>query len=171
MVWAGGCESGGLRCRQLKPACARPSSAVRSRLLPTPLTPGALAHVRAEPRSPRVHSLTNPPVLTAIILSSAPKLPGCKRLHLTFSPSWAAKSAGQAKTQILSTSEPPPQSRPSLTPRTPPDAHRPDPLVPNAPPATFAWSRHFATLTSLASPNISKVGHSWEITSGSASPD
>ena len=30
------------------------------------------------------------------------KLPGCKRLHLTFSPSQAARSSGRAKTQIQS---------------------------------------------------------------------
>ena len=38
-----------------------------------------------------------PPVLTPLILSSAPKLPGCKRLHLSFRPSWAAKSSDGLK--------------------------------------------------------------------------
>ena len=53
-AWVSGCESGGLRCRQLKPACARPSSAARSRL----------PHLR----SPRVPLLTFAP---------NPAHPGC----------------------------------------------------------------------------------------------
>jgi len=100
-VWVVGRVVGGLRCRQLKPACARPSSAGHSRLLPSysrslptsrsPLTSGAPSCSR-----------TTPPVLTALILGSAPKLPGCKRLHLTFSPSWRSRPLGREKTQILS---------------------------------------------------------------------
>ena len=88
-------------CRQLKPACTRASSAVCSRLLPScsrslptsrsPLTPGAPSCSR-----------TTPTVLTPLILGTAPQLPGCKRLHLTFGSSWAAKSVGRDKSQILS---------------------------------------------------------------------
>ena len=87
----------GLRCRQLKPACTRASSAVPSRCLHgfsrslltsrSPLTPGGLTHQRA--------------VFTALILGPALNLPGCKLLHLTFSPSWAANSLGRVKTQII----------------------------------------------------------------------
>jgi len=46
-------------------------------------------------------TLTNPPVLTPLILGPAPNLPGCKRLHLTFGPSRAAKWSGRAETRIL----------------------------------------------------------------------
>jgi len=35
-------------------------------------------------------------------LRSPLKLPGCKRLHLSFGPSWAARWSGRAKTQIAS---------------------------------------------------------------------
>ena len=41
----------GLRCRQLKPACARPSSAARSRLLPNSAHSGR-PHSPALPRLP-----------------------------------------------------------------------------------------------------------------------
>jgi len=55
---------------------------------PTPLTSGAPAHqpFRAYPTHPQ----------------SCPPLPGCKRLHLSFCPSWAARSSGRFKTQIVS---------------------------------------------------------------------
>ena len=35
-------------------------------------------------------------------LPPIPTLPGCKRLHLTLSPSWAARSSGRPKSRILS---------------------------------------------------------------------
>ena len=63
----------------------------------------ALARRLREPHVyPRFRSLwrprlTIPPVLTALILGPAPELPGCKRLHLSFSPSWAARSSGRAQ--------------------------------------------------------------------------
>ena len=96
-TWVGGRESGGLRCRQLKPACARPSSARPSRLhslhspsppnFATPLTLGAPSHhpfrtYRADPRSCPTH-------------------PGCKRLHLSFGPSCTVRSSGWAQSRIL----------------------------------------------------------------------
>jgi len=56
----------------------------------------------AAPRSLRVPSLTTPPVLTPLILGPAPKLPGCKRLHLSFSPSQRDRRSRQAKSRILS---------------------------------------------------------------------
>ena len=46
-------------------------------------------------------TLVPPPLTNPLKLASAPKLPGCKRLHLTFSPSGAAKSPGRAQTQIV----------------------------------------------------------------------
>ena len=61
------------------------------------------AHVCSQLHLLRVPTLTNPPVLTPLILGSAPQLAGCKRLHLTFSPSWAARSSGRVKTRIVST--------------------------------------------------------------------
>jgi len=69
-VWVVGCESRGLRCRQLKPASTRASSAVCSRCPPgfsrslltsrPPLTPGALAHhpSRPYPTHPQSYSET-----------------------------------------------------------------------------------------------------------------
>ena len=36
-----------------------------------------------------------------LILGSAMNLPGCKRLHLSFGPSWVARWSGRVKTQIV----------------------------------------------------------------------
>ena len=69
--------------------------------LASPTHPGRSLTLAAL-HSPRVPSLTNPSVFTPLILNPAPKLPGCKRLHLSFGPSWAARSSGWAKNQILS---------------------------------------------------------------------
>jgi len=66
-----------------------------------------LSHSRWQlPTHPGCPPLTNPPVLTALILGSALNLPGCKRLHLSFSPSWAVQSSGRAKSRILATTLP-----------------------------------------------------------------
>ena len=68
-------------------------------VLPLAFTPNH-ARVCSQPSSPRVLPLTNPPVLTPLILGPAPKLPGCKRLHLSFSPSHRNRRPGRAKTRI-----------------------------------------------------------------------
>ena len=108
--------SAGLRCRQLKPSCARVSSAVRSRCPPgfsrslltsrPQLTLGApsrllptLAHLGCSltPGAPL-------PILPCLPHSSSvlpPRLPGCKRLHLTFGPSQRDRPSGRAKSRIL----------------------------------------------------------------------
>jgi len=69
-VWVGGCESGGLRCRQLKPACTRASSAVCSRCPPgfsrslltsrSPLTLGAPSRWRLPTHYGCLHSRSSP---------------------------------------------------------------------------------------------------------------
>ena len=76
----------GLRCRQLKPACTRASSAGPSRC-PSGSSRSLLT---SRPPLTLVPSLTTPPVLTPLILGPALKLPDCKRLHLTFGPSQVA---------------------------------------------------------------------------------
>jgi len=74
---------------------------VRSRPRQSPLTLAAPSRWRL-PTHPGRPTHQTPPVLTALILGPAPKLPGCKRLHLSFSPSQAGKSPGRSQTQILS---------------------------------------------------------------------
>ena len=59
-------------------------------------------HVCSEPRSLWCSSLTNPSVLTLLVLGLALKLPGCKRLHLTLGPSQVAQPPGREETQIVS---------------------------------------------------------------------
>ena len=85
--------------------------------LATPTHPGCSLTFAPNPTHPGCPHSPPPTVLTSLILGPAPKLPGCKRLHLTFSPSWAIKSAGQAKTQIVThlSSLPPLTTLPYLT--------------------------------------------------------
>jgi len=53
-------------------------------------------------RSKSVTSPTEPQIGWQPTLTGVPTThPGCKRLHLSFGPSWAARSSGRVKTQIV----------------------------------------------------------------------
>jgi len=88
VVWVGGCESGGLRCRQLKPAFTSASSAGPSRCPPGSHVPG----LPRDPHSPWAHPHIggSPLTLGALLTKPLPPLPQASSVLLRNCPAASA---------------------------------------------------------------------------------